>query len=219
MSPAQIESEGVHIVLLGSFNPAILQPFWFVANGLVTEEVAEAAAELTLVSPDITAVGFPEFSVEVVRDRLTFASTSETATPNLVRDAAANVLNVLSHTPVQKLGMNVNRHVRLEEGRWEAVSETLIPRGAWERSLTSPEIESVTVSAQRNDDLRGRIRLTLQPSQQVAGGAWLNWNSHVELAESGENVPAGEAADVLERAWDDTILEARRGMDSVLELT
>ena len=51
----QSERQGMSIVALGSFNPAIFHPIWFARQGLIRDAEAEAA-EIQVVSPEVTLV-------------------------------------------------------------------------------------------------------------------------------------------------------------------
>ena len=48
------ESDEAGIVIVGSFNPRIFQPFWLAKQNLISDEAAENA-KITIIHPDITA--------------------------------------------------------------------------------------------------------------------------------------------------------------------
>lgn len=181
------DSGSSQIVLVGSFNPLILQPHWLAANEVLTEPEAEAIIEAgdIILTPDIAAGRYASFALEATRERVTFATTEETETPLLLRDLAVNAFSLLRHTPIRHLGMNHQRHMSLATGGWDKLRERLAPDAPWHGIAGKAELESITASAPRDDDLAGKLRITIEPSAKLPEGVWVGFNDHIDL--SGKN--------------------------------
>ena len=68
--------EGFSIVLVGDFNPPILNPDWLAARGLIREEEAQDAKGVGVISQDLTAFSTAWLELEVTRERFA-AHTSD----------------------------------------------------------------------------------------------------------------------------------------------
>jgi hypothetical protein len=61
-----LEVRGYSIVLLGSFNPAIFQPYWFASNGLLRpDEAKEATIQVIHNQATIFTAGWLTLKVDV----------------------------------------------------------------------------------------------------------------------------------------------------------
>jgi hypothetical protein len=89
------------IVLLGAFNPLILDPYWLVQHEIIDEFELEHARDTGkwLVSRDITIVEFRRFSLQADPNRVQVAMTQETETPLLMADVVVNIFRDLLQEP------------------------------------------------------------------------------------------------------------------------
>jgi hypothetical protein len=182
------------IVLLGAFNPLILDPYWLVQHEIIDEFDLEYARDTKkwLVTRDITIVEFRRFSLQADPNRVQVAMTQETETPLLIADVVVNVFRLLSHTPVHALGLNHACHEELNEGRSEEILNRLAPRDVVEDLVPGIGVASLSWRAERTDDYAGHFLFTVQPSVQVRG-LFLSLNDHYDLGEGG----TGETASNL----------------------
>ena len=107
------ESDEAGIVIVGSFNPRIFQPFWLAKQNLISDEAAENA-KITIIHPDITAFEIePVFSLRVERER--FIMQRKVAPLILLSDLAGRIFgDLLPHTPLRAIG--INRLVHFDVG-------------------------------------------------------------------------------------------------------
>lgn len=84
--------EGVSIVILGQFNPAIFQPAWFAAQNLVRPQEAESA-EIQLIHPEAAVLRMEWLQLNVVRERFQ-ASTIQSAYFEPLRDLVTSVFSL-----------------------------------------------------------------------------------------------------------------------------
>ncbi len=107
----QKTKEEASIVLVGSFNPAIFHPEWIIRHGLMSER--EYDVDKIMVSREITRFKLDWVAIDVFINKF-IARTNEPSQYIQLRDLATGIFNILSHTPIDKLGMNYNIHNRSE---------------------------------------------------------------------------------------------------------
>src|SRR5437867_10843081 len=105
------EIEGVSIVMLGSFNPAIFQPHWLGAQHLIRPEEAENA-KIRAIQAEVADFSTEWFELQVLQNRFQILSKDPRQYGPL-RDLAAAIFALLSHTPVRALGMNRSFHFKM----------------------------------------------------------------------------------------------------------
>jgi hypothetical protein len=166
-----------------------------------------------LVSPDLAVVQFPAFAIEALRERVTFSSVPDTPTPSLVRDAAVNVFTILQHSPIRLVGMNTADHVELPGDGWDQVRQVLAPPEPWGQVLPDSDVASMVVRAPRLDALAGHVQISVEPSVVLDGGAWVSYNSHVDLGD--DLIGARPAIAVLEEHWEEAMAQSRGIAESI----
>lgn len=206
MASAVPEMESASIVLLGSFNPAILHPQWFAKQGLIPDSEA-ATATVEVVSPALTVVRFAWFTLEVMDSRFAARTTDPAQYPAL-QECVSGILTFLEFTPVAAMGLNSDRHLRIPtEDLWRLLEERLAPRGLWADILPGPRegtsaLQSLSVMGARPDSPADRLKLTIKPSQQFPQGLYVATNEHFRFSE-GSN--ATEAITMLRENWTDAL--------------
>jgi len=140
-------SEDFNIVLLGSFNPAIFHPEWFVRHGLFSEDALETA-KIDAITRD-----FAQFSLKSMRltcddARLTIAVASM-AHVEMLFDALLGMLNLLSHLPITAVGMNNSAVFHLDsEDRWHRIGHQLAPKDpVWNLLCEKPGMQSLSIQS------------------------------------------------------------------------
>ncbi len=97
-----IELQGVSIVALGSFNPAIFQPAWFSSNNLIRAEEAREA-NIQIIQGDVAIFSTEWFSIQVTHERFSL-DTRDPSKWLPMRDLVIGTFTILSHTPVRAVG-------------------------------------------------------------------------------------------------------------------
>lgn len=206
----QIHSEATSIVLIGSLNPAIFHPSWFAAHNLLRAAEAEAAVT-NIVHPDVASFKTEWLEVSVVRERLQI-STAQEPQYEALRDIAVGILGLLSHTPIRAMGINRDFHFDLvTENRWNELGHRLVPKQDWAPLLVRPGMRTLVVEGVRPDELKGYLRVTVQPSAQIPYGVFIEVNDHYILkTEERESDGANTARLILSEEWDESM---KRGSD------
>lgn len=222
------EIDGVGVVLIGDFNPAILTPAWFALNGLLPEALVENAS-LRVAHKEVTAfeadwlrlnVSGQSFSVETLQ------------APHVrIRDLVSRVFGEqLSHTPLRAFGINRQVHFRVDDlqqrdtiGRRLAPVE---PWGAWSDALgldgEHGGMTSLTMT-QVDPDGRpkgGRINVTVEPSTRIGegrSGVYVQVNDHYTVAHMKAGT-ASTAIHLLVENFDESLKRSEQIIDHVMSL-
>lgn len=205
------------IVLLGSFNPLILDPHWLEKHGVITEHDVEHARETRkwIVTRDLAAMEFRTFSLHVDHDRVQVAMTQEAETPLALADVVVNVFGLLEHTPVRAVGLNHTSHRPVDETRSAAVFNRLAPADVVDGLLPEIRIETLTWIAERPDEYAGALRLTVEPSVKL-DGLFFSLNDHFDLGDGGTGRSAGE---LVSEEWQASLQRSEELFERVLAFT
>jgi hypothetical protein len=135
------ELSGVAVVGAGTFNPAIVDPFWLSGKGLIAENLADHATQQTspqqlVISPQLTVFVADWLSVQVTQEQAVF-STVDMGRESDLRDLVKSVFELLPDTPVDAIGINADTHFRTEsEDAWHAFGDRFLPKDFWDHCLT-----------------------------------------------------------------------------------
>ena len=153
-----------NVVLLGGFNPHIIQPHW-----LVQHEVAAGEPEEPAISVQINIGGGAQpirfslgsFDWEVGLTRLKISSDEGRAPSDMIR----KLLGLLPHTPIRAVGHNFQ--LRDDERKWEQ-SVARLPNYDLFQSKLGEQTSSAIVSRSKPDeDVEVRITFTISESKAM----------------------------------------------------
>lgn len=223
------EISGASIVMVGSFNPGIFQPFWFAENKVISEELA-ASAQIGLIHPDISSFRLEgEFNVQVERERFSI----DRALAPLIRipDVVCRVFgDLLPHTPINQVGMNrlIHFNVRSEAVRDEIGRKRVPwePWGDWGRTaftgvgVRKGGLISLTMT-QRNltDRAHGWFQVKVEPSNVIGGGRtgiYMELNDHYDLGRRAEG--ASEIVEIVRTHWEASVEKSESVIDQIMSL-
>ncbi len=193
--------EGVAVVLLGDFNPAIFQPAWFAAQGLLRNEEGTGAT-IELIRPEIVRFSLEWLQLEVVRDRFVAITVQGLSTETL-RDLVVGTFRILAHTPVRSMGINREIHVRSDsDADWHTVGDRLAPKEIWDGLLSKPGMRNLVMEGVRDDGHPGYIRVFAEPSQRVRPGVFFRVNDHFDIEGYKSEQGAAPVVKILEEQFD-----------------
>jgi hypothetical protein len=216
MSTQLPEIQGISVVWLGDFNPKIFQPAWFAAVDLVRKQEAEEA-NIEIIHPEVVSFSLEWLILQVTRERF-FVSTSQEPYYEVVRDLVLGTFTLLRHTPIHKMGINMDMHFRMRsEDAWHAFGHRLAPKDLWQGILENPGMRSLTMEGGRPDGCKGYIRVKVEPSERVHPGVYVNINDHYEVADPKSVVGNDEIRILFERSWSESLQRSRRIAYAFLE--
>ncbi|MFC3115962.1 hypothetical protein [Cellvibrio fontiphilus] len=211
--------EEASIVLVGSFNPKIFHPEWFIRKGIVEPWSYEDDKELIQVQ-DYAGFCFPdEKRVSVLLDR--FSITTPYASEQLsIKDIVQSTFSILSETPLYQLGMNYSATIKLDTNdEWLKFGATLAPKQLWidaagylnDDQMDEAGLWEMTAFLPRPDSLKGCIRPKISVKNIKERELVFLINSHVELEES------TRVDSILESHWDDSLTLATKIINNIVK--
>ncbi len=216
MSPPKPEIEGVGIVLVGSFNPRIFQPAWFAAENLIREE-EEQAAKIELIHHQVAIFSLDWLHLQVTDEQFV-VTTTQSSFYEPLRDLVLGTFRLLRHTPVRMMGLNRDCHFRMpSEEVYHAFGHRLTPKEPWAGILKEPGMRSLTMEGVRPDNLKGYIRVRVEPSVRVHPGVFININDHYEVKDAATARGCDEIIDILDREWKSSLDRSAEIVSLLLE--
>jgi hypothetical protein len=210
------EIEGVNVVLVGSLNPAIFQPAWLAREKLIPLEEAERA-EIRVISPQVSVFSIGWLNLEITLDRFA-ANTSQMQHMEPLRDLIVGTFSLLRHTPIKHLGINRLAHFRSRsEEEWHRLGHRLAPKAPWEGLLKQPGMRRVSMLGQRDDGYRGGITVTVEPSQIVKPGVYVEVNDHYENDVSQEGGECERILGILKACWETSLDRGSQIMQKLIK--
>jgi hypothetical protein len=180
VSEPRARADGVVIALSGSFNPPIFHPSWFVGHRLLEEAEADTARNVE-VDAYWSVFEVRWFGFEASRERLTITSTPATESYSQLRDLAADVFSLLSHTPVSSVTLLRFRHLAPPDHSWATLTNRLCPLAPWSGVLDYPEVEHLALRSTDPTGRAERINVGLQPSRLIKGGVYISLTHYYAL--------------------------------------
>jgi hypothetical protein len=215
MSLPKVHEDQAAIVLLGKFNPAIFQPAWLAAKGLIRESEAEAA-NIEVIHPEITQYWVDWFHLVVQRDRFT-ATTTDPGRRVSLRDLVIGIFGLLEQTPTTKLGLNRSLHVDLKDvSTFHALGDLLAPKAPWDGVLHKAGLRVLMHESSRFDSFPGKMHFKVEPSQKYPHSAFFDVNSEYHTPINGEDATAYFVTRIAED-WDQAIVDAGKGVEKLVD--
>jgi hypothetical protein len=180
---AEVMEDGLAIVVRGFFNPAIVNPTWLHAQGMIGRQDLEAST-IEVIIPQVAVFGLEWVRIEVTDDRLLVRTSAQDEFLRC-RDLAAGILSTLRHTPVSAIGMNRWAHLKAPSmDAWHAIGDRIVPKDPWLDHLNLPGVASVTLQGVRPDSYGGSVRVKAEPSNLHPLSIFVEVNDHYLLVEN-----------------------------------
>lgn len=212
----RLEEDRPSIVVAGTFDPRLLHPQWFRAEGLLGQEEADGA-EVKVVHPDVTEWSTDQIFVQATRVRF-MAQGVVTSAAEQVRDLVLGVLKVLDRVPASAIGVNRSMHFDVGgEASWHRVGDALAPKPLWHKHLGKPGLLALQMEdSARRDGLPGKTMVTVQPSTKYPFAVFFDVNSQIDTR-SKEPEPANAAfSAIIETHWRRLHDESKAMADALL---
>lgn len=215
--------EVASIVLLGSFNPAIIQPRWLAGKSLIRPEeaqLAESDANL-VISRDLAVVRLPWLDLQVLGDRLT-ATTSDPSHFETLLECVTGIFQYLEFTPVTGMGVNCSLHWQFEDtAMWPNLEEALVPRDLWNGILQGhnddlPRMRSLSLRGQRQGSPADHLNVKVEPSARIPHGLYFHTNEHFSFP---ADTPAVEPMSILRNNWTAALDNTRVLAENLIQRT
>lgn len=222
------EISGVAIVLRGSFNPSIFQPFWMARQGLITDEAA-ASATVGVIHQEISQFAVEsEFILNVQSDRFQISRATAPLIP--VSDLCSRIFgDILPHTPISQLGINRSVHFSVGSVRErDRIGKLIAPQDPWgefgsgfnsDDPLKLGGLQTMTmINKKVSDREAGWIQARIEPSQSIGKGEtgiFIEINDHYQIKDTTDAVVAMR---ILQERFDASIANSDKIIDQIMSL-
>jgi hypothetical protein len=204
------EAEGLEVVIIGSFNPAIFHPEWFLRQKLVGEDDVKEA-QVNVVGREVADVQICGIKLVCIGDRFSLG-TANISLAARMQDFLLQIFTLLPHTPLTACGINANAHYSIGDREyWHKIGHTLVPKELiWNGLLEKPGMQSVTVKAARKGEFPGDINITVEPSYLFQPGLFVLSNYHYQFPRDAVHSEATERLlKYLKTEWNSACEKAR----------
>ena len=203
------------LVLLGDFNPVIVQPFWLADKKLIKEQEASDTA-VELIHNELVKYDIGWANIEITKKRFILTTSKEPYFEPL-KDFMLSIFSKLPETPINALGINHIMDFTLpDKERYYEFGNKLAPLNIWEGFINNPRVSTFEIfEAERNDGLPGFVRIRVQPSDQnIENRISININDHyiIKKEDSGRR---GEMLKCLRDNWESSFLRCNNIIDEL----
>ncbi len=206
------EITGASIVLLGSFNPAIFHPVWFQSHDLIRPQEAELA-KLEITHPEVSSFSTDWFKVSVFTNRFAI-ETADAHHFEPLRDLVLGIFRLLEHTPVSKMGLNRQMHIKMPSiEKWHGFGHVIAPKKPWQKIMKEPGLVSLVMHDKRENP-PGFIRVKVEPSVKVQPGIYIQINNHYD---GKEKEGLQELMEILKTSWGEILDNSERIAETLLD--
>ena len=196
------EIESASIVLVGSFNPAILHPEWLAHQSLIRPEEAEQA-KVEVVSRRLTVIRLSWFELQVLEDRFS-ATATDPAHFQTLQECVLGIFSLLEFTPINAMGLNRQMHFRMRKPEsWASLENALAPKKPWAGILSgrrdgAPTLQTLSLNGNRDGSSAQSLIVKVEPSFQVQSGVYMTTNEHFEFSDASST---SEPMNMLSQHW------------------
>lgn len=218
MSEPEPIKESATIVVLGRFNPAIINPTWLRQVELIRRSDEEVALDSLAITSDFSMFTTDWCRLQATQNRLAIEATSQSGYEP-IRDLMVGIFRILEHTPVVSFGLNCDQQFILsdhqEQGCWKKFS----PSDAWKDVISQPSMRTLSIQGTREDSESAFIRIAMEAftDQNERSGVEVRVNQHYsEVSEEPVRNPSF-CVERLMADWDDFLLFAKTAIRKSLE--
>jgi hypothetical protein len=190
------EFENCTVVLLGSFNPAIFHPEWFVRLGLLAEEAVDSD-KIKVVSPEVTECVVGAVKVFCDSTRLVF-SVGNMIDADKLQDVVLGTLRILAHVPLGAVGINQEGVFKAQsEDHWHKIGHTLVPKDpVWNKLGDAPGMQRISIKYPLQENPKIEQNFTVEPYPRTGPthpAIKIGTNLHYQICSSSELSSGGES--------------------------
>ena len=212
------EAEGLDVVVLGRFNPAIFHPEWFLHQKLVEEEDARAAT-VNMVTNEFVDVVLCGVKLFCLPDRFSLSSSNISHAAR-IQDLLVQIFRLLPHTPITACGINPSAHFAVSSADyWHKIGHTLAPKDLiWDGLFKNPGMRSLTIKGQREGEFASEFNITVEPSTKFSPAIYVRSNCHYALPVASVHAAGAEMLlRFVEREWNPACEMARLVANTILD--
>lgn len=201
----------ISIVVLGSFNPTIIQPLWLANKKLIREEENEKA-KIAVIHNDLTqfSLGWANFSVTPDRFEVNCSAISYFEP---TKDLVLSIFDVLRETPVKSFGINHLLHYDLDNLKsYTDFGSNLALFTNWNKVFNEPRLMEIQIQdGKREDKRRGYYNVTISPSEEFNKGQQNRFFILVNINDHYDDInDCSSLRTLLDAQWESSQLKAQQ---------
>lgn len=192
------------IVLLGDFNPKIIQPFWLSSKNIIRENEA-SNAKIDVIHNELVRYQIEDWaSFNITPQKFEIRSSKEPYFEPL-KDLVISIFSVLKETPIEAVGINHIYHYSLRSyEKYTKFGEKLASLNLLNDILNEPKLLGIEfIEKNRKDKLKGHYRFKIEPSDEIDPsqyGISININDHISKQES-KSTGSFEIIKIFQENW------------------
>jgi hypothetical protein len=213
-------------VLIGAFNPAIIEPHWLARMELIGGSEADATKP-QVISTEVSSFRLSWASFQVLKDRFAAESLDQGHDVHLY-NLVDGIFKKLEHTPLRMLGLMRRSHYEMPSIEdWHALGDHFAPKAIWKDILASsgprslPGLRTLVVEGNRSTVAKW-TRIKIEPSLRMPPG---KFGVFIEVHEEYAATTAEDDYEssqhilrTLESEWSSFIREADSMSEKILSL-
>lgn len=224
-----LEIFSLQIIILGSFNPPVISPFWLNKNLLIGDEDMKSAMEVNslAITPDISRFETEWFSIQVIKEQ--FVMNSKGPVTPALKDLVTGIFTLLEHTPLSAIGINSIAHYKIYSvDEFHKIGDVLAPKNIWNSIYPESDSQSVglhQVTLEINPFKReseasvgNYKRVTLSRSDKLPHSIYFIFNDHnlITIEKNSMKTASEKLLEIVDSNWDTSQQEAKTLFSSVL---
>ncbi len=204
------------IVIVGNFNPSIIQPFWFSSKRLIRDQEAQDA-KVEVIHSELVKWSLDWMSIEATKTRLEIRSSLEQYF-GTIRDLLVGMLGILKETPISAIGINHLLYFAIpDEERYFEFGNKLVPLSNWKGIISNPKMFLLDIGEdKRSDNYSGQYHVRVQPSDiklSTPYGILIYINDHFDFERKFDG--NSELIEMLNNYWD---ISSKRAIDASISV-
>jgi hypothetical protein len=189
-------------VMVGNFNPVIVQPTWLAFKELIREQESKSA-NIEVIHNEVSKWKLDWLEFEATPTRMEMKTSQE---PYLepMKDLISSIWKILKETPISAFGINHLFYFALpDDDKLFEFGNKLVPLDPWSQFMNKPRVAEVVVMEQkRNDGFEGNFSVFVKRPDVAVNSKFsllIQINDHFDF----NNPPNGSqlVRNVLNEKW------------------
>ncbi len=180
----ELKAKELSIVMLGNFNPIIINPNWLSGKELISDSEVKAArnSENFVIHPEVSQFKLSYCTITITKDRYNITSTEE-GYFDRIQELTTAIFSLLGETPIIQMGINTTYHYGFSKtDEWHQFGNIMAPKKIWSKVTKNPGLKQLTILSERDDGLDGEINTTVGISEIFMDrGIRIQVNDHYNL--------------------------------------
>ena len=160
----------IAIVVLGSFNPTIVQPLWLSAKKLIRDDEG-GNAKISVIHGEVSQFALEWVDFSITHDRFE-VSCSAASFFEPLKDLVLGIFTILKETPVTAFGINHIVHFDLGNLKnYTDFGTKLVPLSVWDSVFEEPRLANIEIQDRKSKQkYSGSNSIKIAPSAELNTG-------------------------------------------------